>query len=312
MMPVTEHFTIYHINAPGQEDAARPLPTVTIYPSMDQLAETVDDVFIHLKIKSAIGFGVGLGGNVLVRFALYYPSKINGLILINCISRGVRWLEGFSFKGAKKDIPEQRWTDSLMNYLIWYHLGYETASSQPDLVNTLRRHLEDDLNVKNIIKLLNSFMKRTAIPLERPNKNPNSPRSLKCTVINVTGSTSPHKDDAKETNDRCDPAMASYIEFPDCGGAVIDEQPARLAESIRLFLQGLGYMSHLSLPRYSTANRLAEQVADYKRHHGSFSKVPRRLSTHVGSGDYNPDYPVEFEEELHVRVDSRDNRKVNF
>ena len=26
MMPITEHFTIYHINAPGQEDRANPLP----------------------------------------------------------------------------------------------------------------------------------------------------------------------------------------------------------------------------------------------------------------------------------------------
>jgi hypothetical protein len=27
MMPVTKHFTIYHINAPGQEDQANPLPS---------------------------------------------------------------------------------------------------------------------------------------------------------------------------------------------------------------------------------------------------------------------------------------------
>ncbi len=26
MMPITENFTIYHINAPGQEDRANPLP----------------------------------------------------------------------------------------------------------------------------------------------------------------------------------------------------------------------------------------------------------------------------------------------
>ena len=26
MMPVTEHFTIYNINAPGQEEQANPLP----------------------------------------------------------------------------------------------------------------------------------------------------------------------------------------------------------------------------------------------------------------------------------------------
>jgi hypothetical protein len=63
----------------------------------------------------------------------------------------------------------------------------------------------------------------------------------RCTVINITGFSSPHKDDVIDTNDRCDPTMTSYVEFSDCGGAIIDEQPAKLAEAIRLFLQGLGY-----------------------------------------------------------------------
>ncbi len=98
--------------------------------------------------------------------------------------------------------------------------------------------------------------------MERPNnsnKNANPSKTLKyedlllkqnlenrnslyrCTVINITGSTSPHKDDVINTNDRCDPTTSSYVEFSDCGGAVLDEQPAKLAEAIRLFLQGLGY-----------------------------------------------------------------------
>ncbi len=118
--------------------------------------------------------------------------------------------------------------------------------------------------------------------------------------------------------------MTSYVEFADCGSAVLDEQPAKLAEAIRLFLQGLGYskkysllsffiqkfvflVSHLSIPRYSTANRLAEQSAEYKRQHGSFSKVPRRLSSQVDSGNYNQDYPTEFEEQLQLHVDSFEN-----
>ena len=50
------------------------------------------------SIKSAIGFGVGLGANVLLRFGLQYSSKLYGLILVNCIARDVRWLEGFSLK----------------------------------------------------------------------------------------------------------------------------------------------------------------------------------------------------------------------
>jgi pimeloyl-ACP methyl ester carboxylesterase len=50
------------------------------------------------SIKSAIGFGIGLGANILTRFALKYPSKIYGLILVNCILRSAGWLEGFSLK----------------------------------------------------------------------------------------------------------------------------------------------------------------------------------------------------------------------
>ena len=68
--------------------------------------------------------------------------------------------------------------------------------------------------------------------------------------MNITGVSSPHKDDVIETNDRCDPKLTTYLEFPDCGGAILDEQPARTAEAIRLYLQGLGY----SKP-YRTANQ---------------------------------------------------------
>lgn len=73
------------------------------------------------------------------------------------------------------------------------------------------------------------FQKRTFLFLNR------------CTVLNVTGFSSPHKDDVVETHDQCDPTTSSYLEFSDCGGAVLDEQPAKLAEAIRLFLQGLGH-----------------------------------------------------------------------
>ncbi|CAF4428268.1 unnamed protein product, partial [Adineta steineri] len=98
---------------------------------------------------------------------------------------------------------------------------------------------------KNVIKLLNSFLKRTPIIMERPNetnKNANPPITLTCTIMHITGFTSPHKDDVIDTNDKCDPTKSSYVEFSDCGGAVLDEQPAKTAEAIRLFLQGLGHI----------------------------------------------------------------------
>jgi hypothetical protein len=105
--------------------------------------------------------------------------------------------------------------------------------------------------------------------MERPNesnKNANPPKTLKykkkklysekkiffynssyrCTIINITGFSSPHKDDVIDTNDRCDPTMSTYVEFSDCGGAVLEEQPAKTAEAIRLFLQGLGHRMSLN------------------------------------------------------------------
>lgn len=303
MLPILEHFTVYHINAPGQEDQANPLPSAAIYPTMDQLAESVYDIFTELDIKAAIGLGVGFGANVFTRFALKYPSKFYGLVLVNCVTRSARWLEGFSLKWPTKDIPDQKWTDSLMKYLLWYHLGSETQKTQPDLEDLLRRHLEENVNVKNVIKLMNTYFKRTAIHMERPNLSNKETNTLNCSVLNVTGVSSPHKDDVIETNDCCDQTRTTYVEFTDCGGSILDEQPAKLAEAIRLFLQGLGYMSHLSIPRYSTAARLSEQIADYQREHGSSSKVPRRLSSQIDTGDYPKN-----DMELQLRVDSLDNQ----
>ncbi len=63
----------------------------------------------------------------------------------------------------------------------------------------------------------------------------------RCSVLNITGFSSPHKDDVIDTHDRCDPTKSSYVEFADCGGAVLEEQPAKTSEAIRLFLQGLGH-----------------------------------------------------------------------
>ncbi|UJR33050.1 hypothetical protein I4U23_020509 [Adineta vaga] len=323
MAAIAEHFTIYHINAPGQEDRANPLPATTVYPTMEELAETVNDVFSHLEIKTAIGFGVGVGANILTRFALKYSSKIYGLILINCVSRGIGWFEGFTLKWPTKDMPQQTWTDPLLTYLIWYHLGFETQGTHQDLVQALRRHLEENVNAKNVIKLLNSFLKRTPIEMERPNesnKNANSPKVLKCTVLNITGFSSPHKDDVIDTNDRCDPKKSSYVEFADCGGAILEEQPAKTAEAIRLFLQGLGHISYMSIPKFSVANRLTEQILESKRRSSAGAHMARRESVpfdSVDSGLYRRDSREDanipndyYDDELQLRVDSFDDRNI--
>ena len=68
--------------------------------------------------------------------------------------------------------------------------------------------------------------------------------NFKCTVLNMTGDNSPHEDEVVETNGRLDPTKSSFVKFGDCGGMVLEEQPAKVAEALRHYLQGLGYGKH--------------------------------------------------------------------
>ena len=44
---------------------------------MEELSEQLNDIMLHFNIKSFIGLGVGVGANILVRFALTHPEKVN-------------------------------------------------------------------------------------------------------------------------------------------------------------------------------------------------------------------------------------------
>ena len=57
---ITSSFQVFHINAPGQEDGAASLPADYEYPSMEQLAEQVQEVLNKLSIVKYIGIGEGV------------------------------------------------------------------------------------------------------------------------------------------------------------------------------------------------------------------------------------------------------------
>ena len=80
-------------------------------------------------------------------------------------------------------------------------------------------------------------------------------------------------------------------------------------------------MPHLSIPRFSVANRLTEQAAEYKRHHmGSnrrqsvpFDSVDSALYQNESDHDDHDEdaYREEnFNDELQLRVDSFDDRNI--
>ncbi len=83
-------------------------------------------------------------------------------------------------------------------------------------------------------------------------------------ILNVMGDMTPHDDDVIDTNGRLDPENSSYVKMADCGGMVLEEQPAKLAEALRCFLQGMGYVPNLSVTEYSISNRHSIQAQKQK------------------------------------------------
>lgn len=143
MVSVMETFCIYHVTAPGQEPGAEDLPDGYTYPNMDELSDQVEYVIHYYGITHCIGFGVGFGANVLVRLAHRRPTMIDGLILVNCNSQSAGWLEWVyhkvNIKSLRKlqqqqqsqDHPTSGLPESVVDYLIWYHMGRPDSDGRP-------------------------------------------------------------------------------------------------------------------------------------------------------------------------------------
>ena len=127
-------------------------------------------VLHYYGIAHCVGFAVGMGANVLVRLARRRPTMIDGLILINCNSQNAGWVEWVyhkvnikslrklqqqqeqlqqhhteeNFSSIIRDGSGNRSTrvtgglpDTVVDYLIWYHLGRPDSDGRPLEVNFL-------------------------------------------------------------------------------------------------------------------------------------------------------------------------------
>lgn len=142
----------------------------------------------------------------------------------------------------------------------------QTWEQNHDLIETYSR-IFSKVNPVNLSLLINTYIARSDLGIERNDfeTSPNVRKfNFRCPVLNVMGDSSPHDDDVIETNGRLDPTKSAFVKFADCGGMVLEEQPAKMAEAFRHFLQGLGYVPHLSITRHSLANRQSKEAIKHK------------------------------------------------
>ncbi|KRG04624.1 protein NDRG3 isoform X4 [Drosophila mojavensis] len=254
MRGLLENFCVYHVTAPGQEEGAPTLPEDYVYPTMDELAAQLLFVLSHFGLKSVIGFGVGAGANILARFAHANPDKVGALCLINCVSTQSGWIEwGYQSFNARF-LRTKGMTQGVIDYLMWHHFGRNPEERNHDLVQMYKQHFERGVNPTNLAMFINAYIHRNDLHLARtPPGTPGAETAattLKMPVINITGSLSPHVEDTVTFNGRLDPTNSSWMKISDCA-MVLEEQPAKLAEAFRLFLQGEGYATPLSTPASS-------------------------------------------------------------
>ncbi|XP_061517523.1 protein NDRG3 isoform X13 [Anopheles gambiae] len=242
MRSLLDNFCVYHVNAPGQEDGAPTFPEDYVYPTFDELASQMLFVMTHFNLKSIIGFGVGAGANILARFALANPDKVGALCLINCSSTAAGWIEwGYQLLNTR-NLRTKGMTQGVLDYLMWHHFGRNPEERNLDLVQLYKSNFERSINPVNLAMLIDAYIKRTDLNIARtPSGSPQtSAPSLKMPVLNITGALSPHIDDTVTFNGRLIPEKTNWMKISDCG-LVLEEQPGKLAEAFRLFLQGEGY-----------------------------------------------------------------------
>lgn len=242
MKEITNSFCVFHMNAPGQEEGAGPLEGGE-YPTMEQLSEQVQEVLNHFALVRYIGVGVGLGANVLVRHALQYPERVDSLMLVNTGISRAGWVEWGYQKRNVSHLRTVGVSQPVLDYLLWHHLGQNYEERAHDLLQVYKNYFTNSVNGANLAPLVEQYIWRTDVVLSREQ----SDSTLVPPVLNLVGIHSPFIDETVTFNGSLTPSKTNWIKVQDAA-MVLEEQPGKVCQALRLFLQGQGYCLKLRKP----------------------------------------------------------------
>ncbi|CAM4701969.1 unnamed protein product [Leuciscus chuanchicus] len=296
MHEIMQHFAVCHVDAPGQQEGASTLSTEYTYPSMDQLSETVPMVLEHFGLTSVIGMAVGAGANILARFALKHPDMVEGLVLINMSAQA----EGFMDWAAQKITS---WTHALPDTVISHLFGKEEIHNH-ELISTFRHLIANNVNQSNLHQFVKSYKSRQDLEIERPVQGGNvNVQTLQCPVLLIVGDNSPAVDAVVDSNSRMNPTTTTFLKMADCGGLPQIDQPEKLIEAFKYFIQGIGYMPSVSMTRLARSrtasnsslnrNRSGTNTMDEQRGR-SHTDVSMESATNIEHSSSGPTLSVEL------------------
>jgi len=249
--PLVENFTIYHLNFPGQHENAEELPQEYMYPSMEEMADCVEEVFQYYNLTNTICFGIGAGANVFTRLALLDPKHVECCILVNGTCTSASWSEWGYEKMSSHYLKTKGMTQFCEDFLLGHFFGKIDEHANADLVTGVRDQLRAIKHPRNLAMFIESFSKRTNIKIVRPTPGNTSVVTLKCGAIIITGDHSPSVDDTVNLNSRLDPTKTTWMKITGATSLVLEEQPTTVTNAIVLFLQGYGHVMKVRPPALS-------------------------------------------------------------
>ena len=130
-----------HVDLPGQEDNAsvlqiqyRNAPTSSPdgrpslfffrkYPSLDEVAHELILILDRLNIARAVLFGEGAGANIACRFALKYPARVHGLVLVHPTGTTTGFIDMIKNKINQRKLINNGMNADAAAYLIEHRFG---------------------------------------------------------------------------------------------------------------------------------------------------------------------------------------------
>jgi Ndr family len=107
----------------------------------------------HFGLKTIIGFGIGAGANILVRFGLANPDKVGALCLVNCSSTQAGWIEWGYQSMNTRNLRSKGMTQGVLDYLMWHHFGRSPEERNLDLVSMYKSYFERSINPINLVNI---------------------------------------------------------------------------------------------------------------------------------------------------------------
>ncbi|GFS20012.1 hypothetical protein ElyMa_005046200, partial [Elysia marginata] len=255
MEEINRRGAFIHVDVPGQEDEAPDLPADYAFPSMQSLGEDLVCVLDQLDVKQVICVGEGAGANIVARFAMSQPERVLGCVLIHCTGTTAGVMESLKDKVMNWKLEQIGMNPSTEAYLCLHRFGsFEKAENKEQLqkvIESFQESLRSKINPKNLKRFVQAFMKRSNIAEQIA--------KLKCRVLMVTGS----KASFNHTVHNLFTKMRERLNKMECDilqvdgvANVLEEKPERFAESLLYFLQGMGLVGGVPMPRVQRSSSI--------------------------------------------------------